>query len=229
MLLVAVLVFWPGFFPRATKHLWYLAVQQRVRPGNEAEWFRVPEDDLPRRSFSVQTLSLLGVLPLATCFMIGISCGVKLRPSSGKDFADIFIAVYAAQFVVLHHMKKVALGYSYYLYREKRPLNFVNRRMLGSTFVAFVIPAFLGVLYSAGIHWLASIENPCCRILGILWILFAVPLPFCCDQSLVPLAIRHKWISERDWPQLYRAPASQWRICVAVIFFDLVLLLLIYL
>jgi hypothetical protein len=209
-----------GLFPRATKHIWILIARRMTRQGTaEGQpgegWLnpnKVLDRDLPDPWYSWQVVFCLGMLPLLILVYTMIAAGVGLFAPTAVDLRNLFVAVYAGLFVVLHHMAKLRR----YCYTSSRPRWLWSKRMFLTVPCTILTPLIFGVLCYSWVLALARESNPYRLALGLSCLLVALPFPLYCTHSLLLVARPRSWASKEESPEMYESNTWTWKACLVL-------------
>ena len=208
-----------GLFPIATKHVWNLVARKKLAKGRgEGEpgegWINSSierlDDYLPHIYYSWQASLVIGLVPV---LIIAFQVFHKQFPLSleKNDLRNLFVAIYAGQLVVLHHMAKLR-GYFY----PRHPKFLIYPRTVISFFGCIVIPIVFGIFLFL---WLLRLQLETSRIyliLGIAGLVIAFPFPLYCTNSILLIARKFEWVSRTERPEIYDQETWPWKVFFVV-------------
>lgn len=228
-----------GLFPRATKHFWSYVAKRKTEQGtnkgepgygwlNDAIVLNAPYDQndpntLPHKWYSIQTIIILGVFPLSVLLIMAIAREISMNVDLVEFILKLYLALYISQIYVLYQISKKR---GYY---DHKPEWLLSKRMLLTYPTTIIIPMAFGIAISPLLLRFTSKQHWLPAFCFVIYLLAALPFPFCCHQSWLIRARKKKWKPIKECPEYYESKGPGfWYLCLSVAFMVLLIYAILY-
>lgn len=239
ILIMTTILLFLGLFPRATKHLWLYIARRKIEKGtsegqpsygllNDAidpnePYNQNDPNTLPHKWYSIQTIIILGIFPLSILLIMAIGREISMNFDLGAFFVKFYSAIYISEIYVLYQISKKR---DYYYHKPKWLL---SKRMILTYPTTIIIPMAFGIAISPLLLKFTSHQNLLPAFCNFVYLLAALPFPFCCHQSWLIVA-RKEWKLETKCPEIYAAKGPRfWYGCLRMAFMVLLIYAILYL
>ena len=131
----------------------------------------------------------------------------------------LYLSLYVSQFFVCYPLSKKR-GF----YKLDKRNRFRYKRMIKTYSTTVILPVAFAIAISPLILKLSSRPSTFSSYLLVLYLLFAWPFPYYCNQSWLSQARKDEWCTIEECPEVHKGETWFWRLCLALTCFFLVVL-----